>query len=157
MLGNHTSIVIPQGTPYAEEMRKHESQFTQWGKPGRPYPYKPGDEKFEFPKRLYKAVRSEGPGIEYEGFTVNDEHEQRNMLSRGYALSQTDALALLTREQTEHGKLAAERNFEIAHGRISERAAAEVRAAEEAHGATHLPMVPETPIKRRGRPRTVPA
>jgi hypothetical protein len=150
MLGRHGSIVIPQNTPYAEEMRKHEAFPTEFGPGKRPYVYR------EFPKMLYKAVRKvddagKSLGISYDNFTVNDEHEQRNMQSRGYATSQQDALADLEHEQTEHGKLAAERNFEIKHGRISEKAASEVRAAEAEHGARHLPVVAETPIKRRGR------
>lgn len=147
MLGNHPSIVIPQNTPYAQEMRKYEATHTQFGAPGRPYVYR------EFPKRLYRAVRREDkPGIIFDGFTVNDEAEQRNMQSRGYAVSQQAAMDALEAEQTEHGKLAAEREYEIKHGRISEKATREVRAAEAEHGATHLPAVPETPIKKRGRP-----
>lgn len=150
MLGRHGSIVMPVNTPYAAEMRKHEAQHTEFGKGERPYVFR------EFPKRIYRAVRrTEGPGIDYEGFTVQTPEEQQNMLSRGYFPSQADALRALEREQLEHGKLAAEREYEIAHGRLSARAIAEVRAAETAHGATHLPMVPETPIKRRGRPATV--
>lgn len=157
MLGQHDSIAIGPDSAYAKEMRKWESEHTRYGKPGRPYPYKPGDEGYEFPRRLYKAVRrTDGPGIEYEGFTVNNEDESRNMQSRGYCLSQPLALEALEAEQLEHGKLAAERNYEVAYGRISEKAAAEVRAAEAAYGARHLPMVPETPVKRKpGRPRKV--
>jgi hypothetical protein len=143
MLGRHGSIVIPQNTPYAAEMRKHEAEYTEFGKGERPFVYR------EFPKRLYKATRGER-GPEFEGFTVNDETEQRNMQSRGYALSQPLALDALSREHTEHGKLAAERNYEVKHGRISERAAAEVREAEDLHGARHLPEVPEKPRRRRG-------
>lgn len=142
MLGNHPSIVIPQGTPYAEEMRKHEALHTSYGAPGRPYTYR------EFPKRLYKATRGER-GVQFDGYTVQSEDEQRNMQSRGYYLSQTDAQSALEREQTEHGKLAAERNYEIATGRVSERAAAEIRQAEAEHGARHLPEVKETPIRKR--------
>lgn len=146
MLGRHGSIVIPQNTPYAEEMRKHEAYPTEFGPGKRPYVYR------EFPKRMYIArlrTKDEGAGVAYDGFTVHDDHEVANMRSRGYHLTQQEALAALEREHTEHGKLAAERNFEIKHGRISERAAEEVRAAEEAHGARHLPEVKETPIRRR--------
>lgn len=148
MLGRHGSIVIPQNTPYAEEMRKHEAYPTEFGPGKRPYVYR------EFPKRLYKAVRQEEAlGVVFEGFTVENEDEQRNLQSRGYSLSQQAALDALEQEQTEHGKLAAERNWEIAHGRISERAAGEVRAAEAAYGSMHLPEVPRTPVKRPGRPK----
>lgn len=142
MLGNHPSIVIPQNTPYAEEMRKHEAHHTVYGPPKRPYEYR------EFPKRVYKAVRGV-TGVEFEGHTVGDEHEQRNLQSRGFYLSQTEAMAALEKAQTEAGILAAERNYEIQHGRISERAAAEVRQAEVDHGARHLPEVPVKPIRKR--------
>lgn len=141
MLGHHASIAIGQTSEYAKELCKHEALHTKYGPPGRPYVHA------EFPKRLYKAVRGD-KGIEFEGFTVHNDDEQRNMQSRGYALSQPDALDALHREQTEHGKLAAERNYEIDRGRLSERAAAEVRAAEAAHSG-HLPEVPEKPIRKR--------
>ena len=120
MLGRHGSIVIPQNTPYAQEMRKHEAFPTEFGRGERPYVYR------EFPKRSYKAVRGER-GVTYEGFTVNDDTELQNMQSRGYFLTQELAQSALLKEHTEHGKLAAERNYEIKHGRISEKAAAEVR------------------------------
>ena len=144
MLGRHGSIVIPQNTPYAQEMRKHEAFPTEFGRGERPYVYR------EFPKRIYKAVRGER-GVTYEGFTVNDDTELQNMQSRGYFLTQELAQSALLKEHTEHGKLAAERNFEIKHGRISEKAAAEVRAHEAEFGARHMPEVPATPIKRRTR------
>src|SRR5690242_21669714 len=113
MLGAHPSIVIPNNTPYAQEMRKHEAHHTQFGPPGRPYTFKPGDEGYEFPRRLYRATRLDKGGVDYEGFTVNNEAEQRNMQSRGYALTQQGALSALEREQAEHGALAAEREWEI--------------------------------------------
>ena len=150
MLGNHPSIVIPQNTPYAEEMRKHEAHHTIYGPPKRPYVFE------EFPKRLYIAERVTTGGVELKGFTVNDPREQANMESRGYCRSQEDALEALERAQLVAGELAAEREYEIRHGRISKKAAAEVRVAEAAHGARHLPEVPETPIRRKaGRPKNV--
>ena len=97
------------------------------------------------------STRPTYPLPEFDHTTVGDEDEQRNMQSRGYCLTQELALEALRDEHTEHGKLAAERNYEIAKGRISEKAAAEVRAAEEAHGAKHLPVVPETPIRPRAK------
>jgi len=147
MLGHHPSIVIPQNSEYAKEMRRHEAQFTQHGPPGRPYVYQ------DFPKMFYKAVRAVKGGITFDQFTVQNDDEVRNMQSRGFSVTQALAIEALEREQAEHGALAAERNFEIQHGRISERAAAEVRVAEAEHGARHLPSVPETPVKRRGRPK----
>lgn len=147
MLGhNHPAIVIPQNTEYAKEMRRWEAQHSAFGAPGRPYEYQ------EFPKMLFKA--KQGDGIA-ERVIVNDAHEQRNLQSRGFHETQEQALAAVRQDQLEHGKLAAERNYEIQHGRLSERAAAEVRAAEAEHGATHLPEITETPIRKRGRPAKV--
>lgn len=146
MLGNHQAIDIPQSTPYAAEMRKWEAYPTKYGAAGRPYQFR------EFPKALYRFKREAGQGIVKDDMRiVNDEHEERNLLSRGYFASQEEAVAEVEREHVRDGELAAERNFEIARGRISEKAAAEVRAAEAEHGASHLPVVPETPIVRRGR------
>lgn len=148
MLG-HT-IDLPQSTEYAKEMRKWESQPTKFGPPGRPYTFQ------EYPKRMYKAASVPGKGIEVtDAHTVQDADDERNLLSRGFARTIADAFREAEAQHTEHGKLAAERNWEIAHGRISEQAAEEVRAAEAEFGARHLPMVPETPIKKRGRPKKV--
>ena len=135
MLGNSSSIVIPEGTPYAEEMRKHEALYTRFGPPLKPYVYR------EFPKMLFK-------GRDGEHCIVNDEHEQRNMQSRGFCLTQELAIEAADHEHTEHGKLAAERNWEIKHGRVSQKAAEEVRQAEAEHGARHLPEVKEQPKRR---------
>lgn len=153
MLGVHKSISLPQSTEYAKEMAKWEAFPTQWGGAGRPFAF------HEFPKALYRFKYEAGQGIvKDEMHVVNDEHEQRNMQSRGFHLTQEDAIAAINKAHTEHGKLAAEREWEIQHGRISPLAAAEVRSAEAAHGSTHMPVVPETPIKRRGRkPKAVTA
>lgn len=137
-------VVFTPESGYAKEMIKHEAYPTKFGPPQRPYSYR------EFPKMLFKGARgSKGPEIA-ERTIVNDEHEQRNMQSRGFYVTQEAAMDALAKEHTEHGKLAAERNYEIAHGRISERAASEVRQAESEHGASHLPVVEEKPIRRRG-------
>ena len=141
MLGNHPAIQLPQSTEYAKEMRKWESQHTKWGPPGRPYKFE------EFPKMLYKAAYESGKGIHIEEtHVVNNEDEQANMRSRGFHLGPDEAFAVAQRELTEHGRLAAEREHEIKVGRHSEGAVKEIRAAEEAYGARHLPDVPETPI-----------
>lgn len=131
---------------YAKEMRRWESHHTKFGPPGRAYTFQ------EFPKRLYKAEHVSGKGIEIvDAQTAADEQAERNLLSRGFHFGQQAAIDAIRDEQTVHGTLAAERNWEIQHGRLSEKAAAEVAAAEAEHGAKHLPMVPETPIKRRVR------
>lgn len=140
MLGVHKTINLPQSTEYAKEMARWEAFPSKWGGAGRPYQYR------EFPKRVYKAEQT-AEGRVITGETCPDARDLPNFLSRGFHESQQAAIDALAREQTEHGKLAAERNWEIAHGRISEQAAAEVRAAEADHGARHLPAVPETPIR----------
>lgn len=130
---------------YAKESRKWEAYPTRFGPPGRPYQYR------EYPKRLYKFAHESGRGIvEVDAQDAGDADEERNLLSRGFN-ERERAYADARAEQTEHGKLAAERAWEIEHGRLSDKAAAEVRAAEADHGARHLPSVPETPIRRRGR------
>jgi hypothetical protein len=147
MLGSHATIDLPQSTEYAKEMRKWEAVHTKWGAPGRPYAF------HEFPKAMYRFKQEPGKGIvKDELHIVNNDEEQRNMESRGFHASQEAAMAAVEREHIEHGKLAAEREYEVRHGRLSEGAVREVRAAEEVHGARHLPEVPSTPIKKRGRP-----
>ncbi len=147
MLGEHESIDLPQSTEYAKEMRKWQAEASRYGRPGRPYVYQ------EFPKMVFKATRVSGKGAQItETHIVNNDEEVANLRSRGFFTKQEDAIADLDKSETQHGILAAERNFDIAQGRMSESAAKEVRAAEEAHGSTHLPEVPVTPIKKRGRP-----
>lgn len=132
---------------YAKEMRKHEAYPTQFGPGQRPYVFT------EFPKMVYRAAYVKGEGfVITERRTVDDATGELNMKSRGFFAHQEDALKAAEAEQTEHATLAAEREWQIQHGRISERATAEVRRAEAEVGAVHLPDVPETPIKKRGRP-----
>lgn len=139
MLGVHKSISLPQSTEYAKEMAKWEAYPSQWGPAGRPY-------KFQvFPKMLYKAEQ----GGEMLHCTVQNEDEQRKEEAKGYAETQERALDLLNRDHREAATLAAGRNFEIEKGRISPKAAAEVRAAEAEYGARHLPEVKEQPRRKR--------
>lgn len=145
MLGVHDAITLPQSSKYAEEMRKWEAYHSPYGAPGRPYQYR------EYPKRVYKFAYEQGRGIVEVGVQdVADDTQERIAMSNGYFERQR-AYDEAARTQTEHGRLAAEREWQIQHSRLSERAVAEVRAAEEAHGARHLPDVPEAPIRKRGR------
>ncbi len=145
MLGAHNAIDMPQSTEYAKEMRKWEATHTRFGPPGRQYAFQ------AFPKMVFKAARVDGKGIQIvDTHIVGNELEERNLQSRGFCVTQEAAIAAIEAEQTLHGTLAAEREYAIRHGRLSNPAIAEVRAAEEAHGATHLPDVPMKP--RRGRP-----
>lgn len=144
------AVVHAPETEYAKEMRKWNSQYSEFGPPGRPWGSKDGPGG-EFPKRLYKATRQPDGARTFEGFTVGDEHEQRNMLSRGFCDGQQSALDALAAEERIHAELAAEINHDARHG-MGERARGEVERAQEAHGARHLPEVPVTPIRKRGRP-----
>ncbi len=130
---------------YAKEMRQWEASNSEFGPAGRPYTF------LDYPKMLYKAERTAEKGVVItESKVVHDSDEQRNMESRGFHFGQDAAIQAITvDEQRLHGTLAAEREWEIQHGRISEKATAEVRAHEADHGARHLPMIPETPIKRK--------
>lgn len=146
MLGHSSSIVIPAGSAYGKEMARHEATYTQFGPPGRPYVYQ------EYPRRVYRAEYESGKGIRIvEAQTVEDPQAERALETRGFRFHQHAAIALMERQQTEFGALAAEREWQIRHGRVSARAVAEVRSAEADHGAQHLPDVPETPIRRRVR------
>ncbi len=152
MLGSHNAIDLPQSTEYAKEMRRWEATHTRYGPPGRQYAFQ------EFPKMVFKAARVDGKGIQIvDTHIVGNETEERNLQSRGFCVTQESAIAAIEAEQTVHGTLAAEREYQIRHGRLSEPAVREVRSAEEAHGATHLADVPVTPIRKRGRPAKITA
>lgn len=136
-------VVFTQESNYAKEMVKHEAYPTQFGPPGRPYVFR------EYPKRLYKADRVDGQIKIVDAQTAHDDHEERNLLSRDFHFGPDKAMQAIEQQQLTHGTLAAEREWQIQHGRVSEKAASEVRAAEAEHGARHLPDVPETPVRRR--------
>lgn len=141
MLGVHKTISLPQSTEYAKEMAKWQAYPSQWSSTaGRPYQYR------DYPKVLYTFTHQSGKGIvRDEMTTVNDDTEEAIARGKGFVMA-SEAVDVMQRRQAEFGALAAERNFEVAHGRISERAASEVRAAEDAHGSTHMPVMPETPL-----------
>lgn len=132
---------------YAKEMRKHEATHTQFGPPGRPYVYRP------YPTRMYKAERVDGKSKIVDAQTAHDEQEQRNLESRGFVYGgAAEAFKALEQTEREHATLAAEREYQVQHHRLSDHAVAEVRSAEAAHGARHLADVPVTPIKPRRKP-----
>jgi hypothetical protein len=136
---------------YAQEMRRWNAHHSEFGPPGRPYVFQ------EFPKLLSRADRVDGVVKIVETRRVGDEDEELKANGLGFRFSQQDALDLIKHEQTVHGTLAAEREYEIRHGRLSEKAVEEVRAVEEAAGAVHVPVIPEGPKRKRGRPRTTAA
>jgi hypothetical protein len=142
-------VIHTPDTPYAKEMARHEAIHTKYGAPGRPYEFR------EFPTRMYLAVRDQSGAPVLQGETANDSHEQRNLESRGFVHGgQQSALDSLAARETEHATLAAERNYEVAHGKLSEAAVEEVKFVEEAAGAMHVPEIPSGP-KKPGRPRKI--
>ena len=109
---------------------------------GGVYPFIPS----EFPKMLYKAARADGGPRISEQLIVHSEQEESNALSRGWSIGQEAAIEAVTAQDREFAKLAAERSFEAR--RMSPKAQAEIAAHEEA-SSTHLPTIPETPIRKK--------
>lgn len=134
-------VVHTPESEYAKEMKRWEAHHTQYGAPGRPYAYQ------AYPTRMYKATRQPDGSRTFEGHTANDEHERRNLESRGFVVGgQQAALDALAADEKVHAELAAEMNWEQKHGRVSEKASAEIEQARSDYGeARHMPVVPEAP------------
>ena len=131
----------------SKERVKWEAQYSPFGPPGRPYV------KRDYPMMLYLAGRPEngmGPDciLEQETVDVHESGREEFLRSRGFRETPLDALAAFQGQQLEFAKLAA--NLEHQKQHMSPKAAAEIDAAQDA-SATHLPMVPETPIKPRAK------
>lgn len=137
------AVVHAPDSEFSKEMARWEAHHTQYGPPGRPYTYQP------FPTRMYKAGRTaQGQSAILDAATAHDEHEQRNLESRGFVVGgQQAALDALAAQEQEIAILAANRNY--TDRRMSDKAQAESQAVELAAGARHLAEIPETPIKRR--------
>lgn len=136
-------VAYTPDSAYAQEARKWESTHTQYGPPGRRYEFQ------EFPKRLYKA--KDAQGREFESVEAADENEERNLLSRGFRAGQDKAIDALLEQQHDVAEAAANRAYH--EQRMSEKARAEAQAADEAT-PNHLPEIPETPIRPRGRSKS---
>ncbi len=147
-------IVIVPGTPHAEEILKWEyDDFSLGGERGRrgPRVYQ------EFPKMLYKAGRNAQNQIDIlEGdkghILVGDSAEQAQREREGWTFRQEDALLHAERDEREVARVAANRAYH--ERRMSPGAQAEAAAYDESVPG-HVASIPETPIKRRGRPRKV--
>lgn len=144
------AVVHTPESEYAKEMRKWEAHHTQFGPPGKPYVYQ------EFPTRMYKATRQPSGDRTFEAMTAHDATERDNLASRGYVVGgQQAALDALEAIERSHAELAANREWQIQHGRIGEKAVSEVRQHEAEAGARHLPDLPVAPVKKRGRPAKI--
>lgn len=129
---------------YAKERVKWEAFPTELGQGGRPYRFQP------YPMMLHKAGRRDGVTPEIvDSQIATTELEKANLLSRGFCESPADALDQFHATELEHAKLAAERSYDVRH-KLSPKAGAEVAAAEAEHEG-HMPTMPHTPIRRRGR------
>jgi hypothetical protein len=129
----------------SKERVKWEAQWSSFGPGLRPYV------KRDYPMMLYLAGRPEsgmGPDTIIEQEIVEDAGGQEDFLrSRGFRPTPLEALEAFQGQQLEFAKLAANLEYQKKN-QLSPRAAAEVEAAQDA-SPTHLPMVPETPIKQR--------
>lgn len=138
-------ILHPTGSPESKERIKWEAQHSAYGPPGRPYV------KRDYPMMLHLAGRPDcgmGPDAILEQEIVDAPGSQEEFLrARGFRETPADALAHFKAQQTEFAALAANLEYQKKN-QLSPKAAAEVEAAQDAH-PTHLPMVPETPIKPR--------
>lgn len=103
----------------------------------------------EFPQRLSRASRAADGVVNYEEIDVRDEHERRNMQSRGFVIGRDVALAALEKSEDVISDLTAERH--AGDRKMSPMAQREARAADQATDRM-VPEVPRTPVKR-GRPK----
>ncbi len=140
--GPNMPIVTPN-SPEGIERAKWDRPRSQGGM--RP-------DSFEaYPKAMYRAGRPDQANVKIVASqTVRSEGEEDVAYGQGWRPTQEAAIALVHQTHTEHGKLAAERAFH--EFRMSEQAQREA-AAFEGETVQHVPVIPETPIRKRpGRP-----
>ncbi len=103
----------------------------------------------EYPKAMYRAERADGGPRICDFQIAQSEGHQQLMESQGWHARQEDAIAGIHAQDLEFAKLAANR----AHTErwMSPKAQAEAQAIDEAT-IQHVPEIPRTPIKKRGRP-----
>ena len=144
------AIWHPPDSAYAAEMRKWEAQATELGPGLRPYI------KRDYPMMLHLAGVAPQGGVVIIDTRIVEDADRRVIAEReGFRATPTEAIDALAVQQTEHAKLAAEREWEKRHT-MSAKARVEVEAVEEAAGAKHLPTIPEKPKRKyvRKTPRT---
>ena len=112
----------------------------------RDYPFQP------YPKMLYRAKSADGGPAISDTMIVDDESAERLSVGQGWSATQEAAIEAVHAQHREFARLAANR----AHGErsMSDNAQAEARAVDE-RTMQHVPVIPETPVKRRGRPAKV--
>jgi hypothetical protein len=142
-----------QEDSWTREMRKWEQRpvlvngtyiepipFAEGGRGGAPHQ--------EYPKMLVKADYVNGTAQMVDYVIVKNEGEELLQLGNGWSLTQQDAIENIAKRQLELATLAANR----AHNDrwMSDKAKAEAAAYDETK-AEHVPAIPETPIKPRGK------
>jgi hypothetical protein len=145
------SVVHSPASPESKERCKWEAQNSMYGYGRRPYV------KRDWPMMWYLAGRpldergepKMGPDTIIEQVEIESEEQTEYHRSRGFRPTPLEALEVFKKQQTEFASLAANLEYQKKN-QLSPRAAAEVEAAQDA-SATHLPMVPETPIRSRAR------
>lgn len=141
------AVTYSPDSAYAQEARKWEGQHSAYGPPGRPYQH------YEYPVRLSRAFRPTGGGtVAYESRDAADDHEERNLLSRGFVRGRDTALAALEKAESVLAEGAANRAYH--DQRMSPQAQREAAAADAATPA-HLASIPEQ--RRRSHKRKVEA
>lgn len=141
------AVIHSPDSAFAKESVKWEAQYTPMGPPGRPFQH------HQYPMMMHKAGRPAGglgAPIITDTCIVTSDSEATAAEHKGFAETPLKAVEGWHASQTEIATLAAERNFH--ERRMSPAAQAEADAAT-AEAVDHLPSVPETPVRRRGRGR----
>ncbi len=144
-------VLYAPESPESQERTKFEAQYSPWGPPKKPYVFGP------YPMMLHKAgPPSQLPGAPATAMgaitivdtkVVASEGEGNHYREQGFRNTPLEALNAYEAMIEEHAKLAANLEHQKKN-QLSERAAAEVQAAQDAHSG-HLPSVPVTPIAPR--------
>lgn len=100
----------------------------------------------EYPKMIYRGESADGGPRIAACKIVNDEGQERIACGQGWSVTQEDALASVFEQQREFARLAANRAYNDKW--MSDGAKAEARAVDEST-IEHLPVIPETPIRKR--------
>lgn len=138
------SVVISPESKFAQEMRKWEAHHSPYGPPGRPY-----DPNVKWPAMFYRI--DHGPNLSpdiVERVEAADETMAANLYSRGFGNGAAEAMEIFTKRQAEIATLAANRAHQEL--RMSDKAREEA-ARVDASTSDHVPVIPETPIRRAGR------
>lgn len=131
-----TDLQVGTGTAYAQEIRKWEANFTQYGPPGRPHVHR------DYPARMYKPSRPPqgGPAV-FEGADAADDRERERLERVGFVYGgQGAALAALDAREFEIAELAA--NRALTDRKMTAKAQEEADAVDVTT-IQHLGAIPE--------------